>query len=198
MTVTNKIKDLLMLLADLYAAEGRPTGDKTSIALRLAAHDCPANWPIVENPKPGLAETALQIDPLPEARVIYDALPFIQWFDPGECIANLKADRAAKMLACELLGPDGMMKHPDIRVGLYVQEPDFDYASHAHAAQETYIALGGVGYWGVNYEKPNRRITGDVMYHPTMITHQNLTKADPMIATWRWSGDISFDNYYTS
>ena len=99
-------------------------------------------------------------------------------------------------MAVEVIGPDGMIKHPDIRVGVYVQDPNFDYPARKHAAEETYIMIAGEGFWSVNHERPRQKQVGEVIHHPSMIAHQNLTRDIPMVAFWRWSGDISFDHYY--
>jgi hypothetical protein len=186
-----------MFLADLYDTEGRKGGTDTASALRDAANNMTNEWPLLECPKPGLAEAALNIDQHAQSNIIRNALPYLTWFSPDTCIENLKAAKGSKMMACELLGPNGMIKHTDFRVGLYVQDPNFNYSTRTHAAEETYIALGGVGYWGTKGAEPTRKSTGDIIFHPSMIEHQNITKDDPMIAVWRWSGDISYDNYYT-
>jgi hypothetical protein len=197
MSGSNELRALFNFLAGLYDAEGRQAGTSTANALRKAATDLTTTWPLTKCPKPGLAERALQIDPHPQVNVILDAIPHLEWFSPDASIANLKAAKGEKMMACELLGPNGMIKHTDFRVGLYVQDPHFHYSTRTHTAEETYIALGGVGYWSTEVSEPTRKSTGDIMFHPSMIEHQNLTKDDPMIAVWRWSGDISYDNYYT-
>ena len=102
------------------------------------------------------------------------------------------------MLVCELLGPTGMVKDARFRVGLYMQELGFLYPTRTHMADETYILLGGSSYWGTYDNIPVKHETGAIIHHPSMIPHHNLTKTKPMIATWRWSGDISFDTYRTA
>ena len=198
MTGSAEIAELFIFLADLYDGENRTNGTETATALRNAVPEISKDWPLTLNQKPGLAQTALEIDPHPQSQIILSALPYLRWGDFSGSIANLKAERFASMQACELLGPTGMIKHNDFRVGIYIQDPHFDYPTRTHSAEETYIALGGVGYWGTNGKKPVRKQTGDIIYHPSMIEHQNITKAEPMIAAWRWSGDISYDNYYAS
>lgn len=197
MKEAHSIHELLLFLASLYAKESNPAGPETAKVLRNTTTDQININDKNQSSKLEIIKQALAIDPIDNSQIIQNALPYIQWFEPAVEIANLKAEKSAKMIACELLGPDGMVANDQFRVGLYIQLPNLNYTTRTHAAEETYIALGGVGFWGINNEMSMHRKTGDIIHHPSMIPHHNLTKEQPMIAAWRWSGDISFDHYYT-
>jgi hypothetical protein len=192
-----QLSPLFLLLADLDRSEGRPGGDEASSAFKQAAIDpMLANFDTAQE-VPAEAILALKIDSHPQADIIGNALPYVVWFAPDQFIQNLSATKGASMRAIELIGPGGMINSGALRVGLYVQLPSFDYATRQHQAEETYITLGGESWWGAHNQEPSKRRTGEIIFHPSMIPHQNLTHEQPLIAAWRWSGNISMDEYYT-
>jgi hypothetical protein len=192
-TAPHPLSSLMMFLAGLYAAEHRPGARQTAAALIEAA--AAPSGPLPYNREPQLALDALAIDPHPGREVIAAALPYLVWTDAAGAMAGLKPDWAAGMLMNELIGPSGQVFHPDIRVGLFVQAPDFHYGLRTHPAEETYILLGGGSFWATGTDAPSPRLTGEVIHHPSMIRHQTLTRDAPFIAAWRWSGDIAYDGY---
>jgi hypothetical protein len=183
----------MLFLAGLYAAEGRPGAQATAAALIAAAAGPLPPLPGADAPR--LALDALALDPHPGAPLLAAALPYLHWIATETAIAGLKPEWAAAMLVNELIGPTGQFPHADIRVGLYVQCPGFHYGLRTHPAEETYILLGGRSAWATGADAPSPRATGAIIHHPSMIPHQTLTTDAPLIAAWRWSGDISFDGY---
>lgn len=191
--MTHPLSSFMMFLAGLYAGEGSDGGNETSAALIKAATGDPVPLPV--NAVPELARDALLIDAHPGREVIEAALPYLVWTDAGGAIAGLKSDWASEMLVNELLGPTGQFYHPSVRVGLYVQKAGFHYGLRTHPAEETYILLGGHSAWATGGDHPSVRRTGEIIHHPSMIAHQTLTTRHPLIAVWRWSGDIAFEGY---
>ncbi|MDU8928975.1 dimethylsulfonioproprionate lyase family protein [Alisedimentitalea sp. MJ-SS2] len=188
----HKLSSLMMFLAGLYAGEHRKGAHDASCALIKAAT---TPMPLPLNDMPQLALDALAIDAHPGHEVIARALPHLHWTDASGAIAGLKPDWAAGMLVNELIGPTGQFYHPTVRVGLYVQQAGFHYGLRTHPAEETYILLGGRSLWGTGDDAPVQRHTGEIIHHPSVIPHQTLTRDAPLIATWRWSGDIAYDGY---
>lgn len=64
-----------------------------------------------------------------------------------------------------------------------------------NAAEETFIMLGGSGYWQTEDTQPDLCKTGDIIHYPSYIPHVSVTKDEPFIAAWRWTGDIGYDQY---
>lgn len=188
-------KDLLTMLAGLYAAEGSTGGDEAVVALQTALDDFPENLPEPYNYLPGMAEAALALDPHPLAGIVAAALPTIRWFHVVDSMASIGAEMGAKMLVSELVGPNGMIYYETARVGLFVQCPHLDYVTRTHSAEETYIILGGAGYWSNGGNIPELKKASDVVFHPSYIPHASRTGEQPTIATWRWSGDIRYEAY---
>ena len=188
-------KYLLQWLRLLYAAEGRPGGDAAARALVEAAARMSGPLPQPYNYLPGMAEAALAHRPHRCADIVAAALPLIRWFHVTDSMQSIGTEVGSKMLVTELLGPNGMVHHDAVRVGLFVQCPHLDYPTRTHGAEETYIILGGEAYWGTHDRDPVRRAAGDVVFHPSDIPHRSRTFDKPTIAAWRWSGDIRYEAY---
>ncbi|WP_137699892.1 dimethylsulfonioproprionate lyase family protein [Marimonas lutisalis] len=192
-TSPHPLSSLKLFLAGLYSGEGRPGGRDTAQALIAAATE--PSGPLPVDTPPQVALDALATDAHPGREVIERALPHIAWTDASGAMPGLKPDWASGMLVNELLGPSGQFHHPSVRVGLFVQMPGFHYGLRTHPAEETYILLGGGSFWATNGDAPARRHTGEIIFHPSMIPHQTLTRDAPFIAAWRWSGDIAYEGY---
>ena len=172
---------------------GEVAGGREAAQALIEAATTPQPLPL--NPAPQLALDALAIDAHPGREVLARALPHLAWADASGALAGLKPDWAAGMLMNELLGPSGQFFHPTLRVGLFVQAPDFHYGLRTHPAEETYILLGGTSFWATGADAPAPRQTGEIIHHPSTIPHQTLTRESPFIAAWRWSGDIAYEGY---
>ena len=46
-----------------------------------------------------------------------------------------------------IIGDSGLFQSKKIRMGLFLQNPNVDYPSHAHEAEEYYLILSGHGSW---------------------------------------------------
>ncbi|WP_136657821.1 dimethylsulfonioproprionate lyase family protein [Nitratireductor sp. XY-223] len=186
---------LLAHLARLYEGEGRAGGDQAAAALNAAVSNLPKNLPEPYNYLPGMAERALERDPHPDAPIVAAALPLIRWFHVSDSLGSIGAEMGGRMMVCELLGPNGMIFNDRVRVGLFVQCPHLDYVTRSHSAEETYIILGGEAFWSSGGAEPELKTAGDIVFHPSGIPHYSVTREQPTIAAWRWSGDISYEAY---
>ncbi len=186
---------MLASLAGLYAAEGRPGGEETARAI-VASLSQPTHVPTRTNPLTAVAEQALAIHPHPLADLIHPALPLIDWHHSGYDDGRIRPDISLKMLTAQLVGPDGMFFHPTVSMGLFVQAAGLDYVTRKHMAEETFIMLGGVGWWSTHDGPGEERRSGAVIHHPSMIPHASVTRDHPLIATWRWTGDIAWEGYH--
>jgi len=188
-------RSLVRAIADLYATEGRPGGDATACALRQAANDLPAPDLAALPPHLDQLKTALMLSPHPIATLIRDALPVIVWQHAGLSDGRIRADVAVQMLTAEIIGPTGMIFNATLRAGLFLQARNVAYTTRSHAAEETYVPLTGTGRWSLNHSAAEPRDAGTIIFHPSMAPHATFTDADPLLAVWRWSGDIGWDSY---
>jgi dimethlysulfoniopropionate lyase len=186
---------MLRALETLFADEGRASGDEAAVALADIA-DQPFDLPaahgldIVEQ-----GTMALQTGGHPAAPAILAALPLIDWHHSGLADGRIRVDIARSMATTELIGPNGMIFHPTVRVGLFMQIADLDYITRTHPAEETFVMLGGAGYWSCNGSTPRRQQAGAYLFHPSGVPHTSVTKEEPLIAAWRWTGDIAYEGY---
>lgn len=188
-------RQMLAALAALFAAENRPGGTEVAMAVSGALLG-PLNLRKTRNPQlSGLAETVLASSPHPVARLIVPALPYVHWHFAGLDDGRIRPDIAKRMLTAELIGPDGVIFDATVRMGLFLQAPGLSYVTRMHAAEETFVMLGGRGWWSTNDRRALARGAGAVIHHPSMTPHASRTRQDPLLAAWRWTGDIGWDGY---
>ncbi len=195
MSDNHHFSQMLRALETLFANEDRPGGLEAARALASVADrpfDLPpaCNLDIVEH-----GATALRAGGHPAAPAILAALPLIDWHHSGLADGRIRPDIAHSMATTELIGPDGMIFHPSVRVGLFMQVANLNYVTRTHRAEETFVMLGGAGYWSCNDSAPRRQQTGAYVFHPSDAPHTSVTKVLPLIAAWRWTGDIAYEGY---
>ncbi|MGV6811568.1 MAG: dimethylsulfonioproprionate lyase family protein [Brevirhabdus sp.] len=190
------LSHLLRALAGLFAAEGRPGGLEAAAALGLCASGPhrfthhPIDDDLLEE-----ARQALSTTPLPEAGAVVQALDLINWHFSGLEDGRINPDIARHMLTAELIGPDGMVYHPSVRAGLFMQAAGIDYVTRRHMAEETFVMLGGEGVWFVGDGPGQLARAGDILHHPSDAPHRSVTEDMPLIAAWRWTGGIAYEDY---
>ncbi len=191
----SEFSDMLRALARLFAGENRPGGDEAAIALNeLSARVLDLSRPRIPQVVADGAQ-ALRAGGHRIASATLPALPLIDWHHPGLESGRIRPDIALAMATAELIGPDGMVFHPRVRVGLFIQRAGLDYFTRTHPAEETFVMLGGAGYWTCNGSAPQRHTVGDYIHHPSGAPHASVTLNVPLIAAWRWTGDIAYEGY---
>lgn len=124
---------------------------------------------------------------------VRDRLPWGYHYPPraGE------ADLAGRIAFAELIGPDGPMQAPAVRVGFTLIAPHTGYPLHAHPAVELYWVISGHARW--EGRQGERRVPpGAFVLHHGDEPHAMYTAAEPLLALWGWSGDIDTPARYTS
>ncbi|WP_284166102.1 dimethylsulfonioproprionate lyase family protein [Frigidibacter sp. SD6-1] len=190
MTNDQRLDTLRAAIADLYREEGRAEAIATAEALlagRLAAEPqrpCPLDMLI--------RRTASTSD-LPAARAVLAAQDLIPW-GTNPVADRMSGEVAASYAVSELLGPDGPIRAPDLRLGLFYQRPGCYYALHHHDADETYVILAGCADWTAGEDRRPRG-PGEMIHHPSLMPHAFRTGPEGLLALWRWSGDINTHSY---
>jgi len=195
MSANDNFAKMLHALEKVFADENRPGGDEAAKALSEVASN-PFDLP----PPHSLDIVDTAKDPLrtgghAAASAILASWPLIDWHHSGLDDGRIRPEIALSMATTELIGPDGMIFHPTVRAGLFMQIADLDYVTRTHPAEETFVMLGGVGYWACNGSVPQSQVTGAYIHHPSNAPHASITKAAPLIAAWRWTGDIGWEGY---
>ncbi len=195
MTQHKAFYQMLDDLAVLFDVEKSLGGDAAAAALRSITSKSHLPLPKGHDLMPDVEQAALDIDPLPICEHIDQAMPLIDWHYSGLADGRIRPEIAKRMATAELIGPNGMIFHDTVRVGLFMQAANLDYVTREHAAEETFIMLCGEGLWSVNNGPLQKQTSGAYIHHPSMAPHVSVTDAHPFIAAWRWTGEIGYDKY---
>lgn len=191
--VQNEIfQDMLEAISVVYEAEPDPQGPHT--AKTLVVTPPPASFDPVP---PSLLDegirTVLANSNQAAARSVLRAQNILPWgSNPVE--GNTENRIAAMISVASLLGPEGPIPAPDVRLGLVYMQPESYYPLHLHDADETYAIIAGQALWTAG-DDIRMREAGDMIHHPSLMPHAFRTGAEGFLAIWRWSGDINTHSY---
>ena len=185
------LKLLFSELAELYSGS-RPIEVYASEALRNAEVE-----DVTFGETGPLASPFLEIfareDAHPICRLIAGQ-PF-SWAPPQTSQDPLYIQHSKPKAHVELLGPGGLIKSDEVRLGLYGMMPNAEYGNRTHPAEETYIMLAGGSYWSRDNKPYSLHLPGDRSHHPSMMPHASMTKGTAFMSVYVWYGDISVSNY---
>lgn len=194
MSSPNTLSPLLSALGGLFAAENRPGGMQTA----QAYFECASQTQDLPQTPVGPLDThliaSLANDPHPIAPLIRAAEPWLVWVF-SELGGRIRKDVSSGMMQAELIGPDGIFRHDHVRTGLWLQAPDLAYTTRHHPAEETFFILGGHADWQASDTPQHRAGIGAQIFHPSHVPHSDCTTNAPLLAAWRWTGDISIEQY---
>jgi len=180
-------------VAVLWDGEPDGRGKEAAAALRAAIPKLPVTKPrepdFDEHVREVLREENSEL-----SMVILEVYKHINWAFSGASLPMPKGVGDA-CLTAELLGPDGMVKHQTIRVGLFFQEKNLIYPIRKHEAEEAYCMIAGTAEWYYEGTKNVWKKRGEYRHHLSMMGHASFTKERSFIATWRWCGNITADSY---
>ena len=88
-----------------------------------------------------------------------------------------------------IIGDSGLFPSTNIRMGLFLQNQNVDYPSHAHEAEEFYLILSGHGSWQIGNSWSDA-IPGSIFHHQPGEFHRMITESEPLLAIWIWTGLI--------
>ena len=89
-----------------------------------------------------------------------------------------------------IIGDSGLVPSTNIRMGLFLQNKNVDYPSHAHDAEEYYLILSGHGSWQIG-NSWYKATPGSIFHHQSGTSHRMITDSDPLLAIWIWTGLIA-------
>lgn len=98
----------------------------------------------------------------------------------------------------ELIGPFGLVRDDDLRIGLYGLAPETHYGSRTHPAEEVFVMLAGEAEWQQGDDKWHLLGPGERVHHPSQVAHQTRSGRRAFMSLYVWSGDVAFDNYVYS
>lgn len=194
MTQQSAIQTLLLALADVYAGEDRD-GARALVAIlreNAATVDPPRCTPYRLDAVI-LAATEGATHPVAKAaRAAHSLLP---WSATGILDEHIPTQVSDLFAVAALVGQGAMIHSDTCKAGLFVQCSGAFYPPHAHTAEETYVMLAGEADWQVDFGPWQSHRPGDMIHHPSEAAHATRTGALPILAAWRWSGDIRTETY---
>jgi Dimethlysulfonioproprionate lyase len=88
----------------------------------------------------------------------------------------------------ELAGTRGHFESDKVAAGFLVLGPDIVYPDHRHVAEELYLPLTGGTEWRKGEGGFAIRAAGEIIHHPSNLSHAMRTGAEPLIAFYVWRG----------
>ena len=88
----------------------------------------------------------------------------------------------------ELFGTRGHFDSDKIAAGFLILGPDIVYPDHHHVAEELYVPLTGGTEWRKGEGGFTVRPAGEVIHHPSNVSHAMRTGAEPLVALYLWRG----------
>ena len=120
------------------------------------------------------------------AEHIYRLSEQVQWYQASRGIPEIFEGGYFYSL---IIGDSGLFQSKKIRMGLFLQNPNVDYPSHAHEAEEYYLILSGHGSWQIGNNWYDA-IPGSIFHHQPGVSHRMITESEPLLAIWIWTGAI--------
>ena len=185
---------LLNALADAYGAEDRAGAQELVALLREGAESA-----VPEPAQPYRYDAAIRAATEgadhPAAVAARGAHGLLRWSATG-ILDELIPETVSDMFAvAPLVGPGTVIYSDRVRAGLFMQLAGSFYPAHAHSAEETYIMLAGEAEWQLDLGDWHRHGPGAMIHHPSEAPHATRTGTVPILAAWRWSGDVRSETY---
>lgn len=177
------LSKFLRAAAKAYRGTGLP--EAADVAARIEAHAmAPFSAP---RGTPACIQHLATAVGVPDAHSVVPALgpaindlPWTAGFLDNYCFATL-------------IGPGTPIPDAGLYFGLYLQAPDSFYPSHCHIPEELYFILSGRSDWQKGDAAFEQKAPGDLIHHRPNEPHAMRTGAEPVLAMWTWSGDLSGD-----
>ena len=192
MSEYNKMRDFLLAASQHFQNHNSKIAEDISLAL-------------ADDPK-------LHQDRIPEAAPVNVSLPdflpkkqtnltsclatcadLLLWREAG--FEKLPKEFSKRIFASELIGPNGLFKSSNIRIGLLIQHEKIAYPKHWHKAEELYLILNGNAYWNIDDDPAVLYSPYSFVHHKSHQPHSMTTQAEPLLALWGWTGDIDGKSY---
>ena len=159
-------------------------------AAPLANAAAPVEWQPLPAP---IMEVLQASDALPVCQLI--AQSRFPWAPPQTSNDPKYIEHSLPKVHVELLGPEGLIKSDELRLGLYGMLPNFEYGIRTHPAEEVFVMLAGEAHWKRGDRDYAPLGPGGRSLHPSMLPHANKTEETSFMSIYVWRGDVSTDGY---
>ena len=87
----------------------------------------------------------------------------------------------------EIVGPNhGVFKSDELRLGLFLLEPNVFYQDHRHESAELYLNLTNGTEWRFGGMPWQEKKSGSIIYNHPYRVHAMRTKKVPFLSVWCW------------
>ena len=93
----------------------------------------------------------------------------------------------------QLVGPNSIIEHRSVRVGIAVWGPNLHYPSHHHEAEELYHVLAGKPSFSGSDGVRRTTKPGDAVHHAPWQEHCQDFGATPTVLLYCWTGAVVAD-----
>jgi len=198
------IDQLLRLIADFHRARTDPADFPMIVEVLDALDHAKVATAPTPDPKPVVrhlsaidtGSTDEHADAIvAEFLAVADELP---WSQTAGYLDVLPQDYLDNYGYVRLVGPDSIVEHDAVRVGIGLWGPRLDYPLHEHPAEELYHVLYGQPEFRTDATEFAVRGVGDAVHHPPWMKHAQRFGASPTLLLYAWTGEILPDARFTS
>lgn len=193
-TASVAFRALLNALADAYGQEDR-AGARELVSLLREGAESAAPEPAAPYRYDTAILAATERAFHPAAKAARAAHGLLRWSATGILDTLIPTPVSDMFAVAPLVGPGAVIESQRVRAGLFMQLPDSLYPPHAHSAEETYVMLAGEADWQLDLGDWHRHGPGAMIHHPSEAPHATRTATLPILAAWRWSGDVRSETY---
>lgn len=189
--MTHPFDQLLDALAETLSREPRNAARATAALYRKAIGK--AHKPVPPHHRDRDIKESLDLLASPLSDLVRAAHDFIPW--TNSAVLDEAYDALGGLFAAaSLIGPEYPISSDHYRAGLFLQFPHAQYPFHEHKADESYFVLAGRGEWFASGTGRDQ-VPGAIIHHPSRMRHALVTHEEPVLAAWRWSGNIDPTSY---
>ena len=119
--------------------------------------------------------------------------PVLPWHQTVGYLDVLSRDYLDNYGYVRLLGPDSVVEHPTVRVGIGLWGPHLHYPAHKHEAEELYHVLAGEPSFSGPDGTSRATGPGDAVHHAPWQEHSQDFGAAPTVLLYCWTGAVEPD-----
>ena len=122
---------------------------------------------------------------------LFQAINHLRWsIDDGlfyEKSSELGTEFLNGNMHTEIIGPEnGIFKHSDLRLGLFLLEANIFYKDHMHEAPEIYFNLSNSTSWRFGIKNWIQKEAGSIVHNKPFEHHAMYVGDSPFLSVWCW------------
>ena len=119
--------------------------------------------------------------------------PVLPWRHTVGYLDVLSGDYLDNSGYVQLLGPNSIVEHPAVRVGIGLWGPHLHYPAHKHEAEELYHVMAGEPSFSGRDGNGRATRPGDAVHHAPWQVHSQDFGATPTVLLYCWTGAVEPD-----